>query len=223
MNLKCELGEFSLFTIIVDSGKASGMLDYCKQHQVTGGTILQGYGASKSRFLHFLELEDISREVLIMIVRTEVGNALHDSLEHDFKLNRKNHGIAFSTDVYKMVGCRIDKRGESMKGPQEMSDYEAVFVIVEMGVGDEVIRVAQSAGAKGATVIHARGSGAHETAKLYGITIEPEKEIVLMLIKRETVDDVIRVIRDTLDIEQPGRGILFVLDVARATGLIDDN
>ena len=49
--------------------------------------------------------------------------------------------------------------------------------------------------------------------------IEPEKEVVMILAKNEIVDNISSAIREELKIDEPGMGIMFVLDVNKTYGL----
>ena len=62
-------------------------------------------------------------------------------------------------------------------------DYELIVTIVNRGFNDVVMDAARQVGARGGTIINARGAGAHEAEKLFGIPIQPEKEIVLILVR----------------------------------------
>ncbi len=59
----------------------------------------------------------------------------------------------------------------------------------------------------------------HEHAKLFGITIEPEKEIVLTLIEREKTNEVLQTIVKEAGLDRPGKGIAFVVEVERVAGI----
>ena len=54
-------------------------------------------------------------------------------------------------------------------------EYEAIFCIVNAGFSDAVMDAAKELGARGGTVIHARGTANSDAEKLYQITIQPEK------------------------------------------------
>ena len=58
--------------------------------------------------------------------------------------------------------------------------HELVLVIVNNGFSELVMEVARDCGAKGGTIINARGTAREEAEKLYNITISPEKEIVMI-------------------------------------------
>ena len=96
---------------------------------------------------------------------------------------------------------------------------QAVLAIVEKGHAEEVIDAAVQAGSHGGTIINARGSGVHETATLFGMGIEPEKELVMILADQANTPQIVDTIYETLDLRQPGNGIVFVQNTTRVRGL----
>ena len=64
-------------------------------------------------------------------------------------------------------------------------EYQLIITIVEQGNAEDVIDCAKKGGAEGGTILTGRGAGIHDTAKILGILIEPEKEVVLTLIEKE--------------------------------------
>ena len=97
--------------------------------------------------------------------------------------------------------------------------YSAIYVIVERGKAEDVVEVANKAGSRGATIVNARGSGSQEAQKLFSLEIESEKEKVIIIAKSEMKDAIIEAIRNHLDIDAPGTGIIFVMDVNEVYGL----
>ena len=97
--------------------------------------------------------------------------------------------------------------------------YHAITTIVEKGKAEEVIEAATKAGSKGGTIINGRGSGIHETSKLFSMDIEPEKEIVLILSEAEMTQAIVSSIGERLKINEPGNGIIYVQDVNKTYGL----
>lgn len=79
--------------------------------------------------------------------------------------------------------------------------------------------IATESGATGGTIINARGSGIHETHKLFNFDIEPEKEVVLILSKTDLTEQIATSIRDKLEINKPGNGIIFIQEVAKTYGI----
>ncbi len=58
--------------------------------------------------------------------------------------------------------------------------YEAIFCIVNAGYSELVMDAAKEVGARGGTVIHARGTANKEAEQYFKITIQPEKDIVMI-------------------------------------------
>jgi nitrogen regulatory protein PII len=97
--------------------------------------------------------------------------------------------------------------------------YNAIFTIVDKGMAESVIDAAVLAGSKGGTIINARGAGIHEYCKLLSMDIEPEKEIVMILTETKLTESIASSIRENLKIDDPGNGIMFILDINKAYGL----
>lgn len=100
-----------------------------------------------------------------------------------------------------------------------MYGYELVCCIVNGGYSDSVMDTARKMGAGGGTVIHGRGTANSEVEKMFNITIQPDKEIVLIIIKSEIKDDVLHALYKEVGLDSPGQGIAFSLPVDDVVGL----
>jgi len=99
--------------------------------------------------------------------------------------------------------------------------YQAIIVVVDKGMAETVVEAAESGGAHCATVMNARGSGVYETSRLFNMDIEPEKEFVMILAKTENSEAVTDAVRAGAGLDEPGAGIMFVLDIQKAYGLLE--
>jgi hypothetical protein len=59
--------------------------------------------------------------------------------------------------------------------------HDLIVAIVGHGESDIIMKSAKEAGARGGTIVKAREAGA-EMTKVFGFTIQPEKELVLILV-----------------------------------------
>ncbi|MBE6137934.1 MAG: P-II family nitrogen regulator [Erysipelotrichaceae bacterium] len=101
-----------------------------------------------------------------------------------------------------------------------MSDkFEAVLCIVNSGFSETVMDAARECGARGGTVINARGTAKEETEKLFNISIHPEKEIVLILVPADIKDAILHAIYQKVGLNSEGQGIAFSLPVDDVVGL----
>ena len=94
-----------------------------------------------------------------------------------------------------------------------------IVSIVRKGWGSTVLQASVKAGARGGTVFTGRGAGIHEHERIFGMSIEPEKEIVLTLVYVDQVDTVLPKIVAAAELNEMGRGIAFVVPVDRVVGV----
>ncbi|MDO4800445.1 MAG: P-II family nitrogen regulator [Bacillota bacterium] len=214
---------YMLNVFIVDYGKASKILKFIKSRGIGGGTILHGRGINPSNWLKFLELSEVKKELVLSITRADQSAELLSETSDQFEFHKRNKGICFSMPLRAILGSNsIDKSTPQSQREEPMNnhlEYKALYVIVDKGQAETVIDTATAIGAKGGTILNARGSGIHERQKFFGIEIEPEKEMVLMLIETPYVENIAKTIYDKLDMEKPGNGMMFVQDVERTYGL----
>ncbi len=97
--------------------------------------------------------------------------------------------------------------------------HEAIFCIVNDGYSDAVMEAAKKHGARGGTVISARGTANADAEKFFGITVQPEKEIVMILVPTQCKDDILHALYKEVGLESKGQGIAFSLPVDAAVGL----
>lgn len=209
--------------LIVDFGLGSKIIKSAKQIGMSGATVFLGKGTVKSRLLEILGLSDIRKEIVLMVSERTTAYKALEKLNSEFNLDKPNHGIAFSIPVTDLFGVKSyeQKNTEENKESRgvEYSMYKAICIIVDKGKGEDVMEAAINAGARGGTIINARGSGIHETHTLFSMQIEPEKEMVLILSENDLADSIVSSIRQALKIDEPGNGIIFIQDVNKAYGL----
>ncbi len=100
--------------------------------------------------------------------------------------------------------------------------HEVIFCIVNAGFSDAVMDAAKQFGARGGTVIHARGTANKEAEKLFEITVQPEKEIVMILVPTEIKNDILHALYKSVGLNTPGQGIAFSMPVDEAVGLSEE-
>lgn len=213
--------DLELICLIVNHGQARKITSYAREIGVTGSTVCLGKGTVKpNKFLEFFDLAESEREIILMIVDSVTSSRVMPMLNEKFKFYKRNHGIAFSVPVNDIVGSTAVPRSHT-SGGKKMSGYKVIFTIVDKGNAELVIDAARKAGSKGGTIINARGSGIHETEKFFNMEFSPEKEIVLMLAEETIIEGIVSSIKKEINIDDPGNGIIFIQDVHRTYGLVD--
>lgn len=105
----------------------------------------------------------------------------------------------------------------------DYKEFDLIITIVNRGYDDVVMEAAREAGATGGTVLHARGAGVHEAEKFFGISIQPEKDVILILVKREYKKQIMYAIRNKAGLNKEGRGLSFSLPVEDVCGIVHMN
>ena len=100
--------------------------------------------------------------------------------------------------------------------------HEAIFCIVNSGYSEAVMDAAKKFGAKGGTVINARGTASKSAETFFHITIQPEKELVMILVPAQLKDDILTALYDEVGLNTNGQGIAFSLPVDGVVGLPTD-
>jgi nitrogen regulatory protein PII len=95
--------------------------------------------------------------------------------------------------------------------------YKLIIIIIKKGLSRRVIQACKRAGAEGGTVLHGRGT--QQTSNFLGITIEPEKDIILCLAKNEIVDRILSKTRAAARLDKADTGIAFVINSKSITGI----
>ncbi|MDI9498917.1 MAG: P-II family nitrogen regulator [Bacillota bacterium] len=210
--------------VIVPFGQGSRVLRIARSFGINGGTIMIAHGSyRRSRILDLLGLNETRNELVWMVAGSAACERAMQAIHDELHLEKPNHGIAFYMAVRYVAGIHRDNTFDQSPAPRASGGnrnvYHLITVIVENGRAQDVIMSAESAGSGGGTILNARGSGIHERAKLFSMEIEPEKEVVLILSQRDRTEAITKQIRADLEIDKPGRGIIFVQDVDNACGL----
>ncbi len=95
-------------------------------------------------------------------------------------------------------------------------EMKALFIIVNAGFSDQIIELAQKLGAKGATIIPARGTG-QKFVKVLGINYEPEREILLSVVEHDIALAIAAKVKEKYGKATPTNGLSFILPVANHT------
>jgi len=96
---------------------------------------------------------------------------------------------------------------------------QTIVAIVQRGKADRPIKAALKAGASSAVAFFGRGLGIRERLGLLGLAVQPEKEIVMIVVPETETNVVVRAMVRAGNLDQPGVGFLFVMPVEAMVGL----
>ena len=98
-------------------------------------------------------------------------------------------------------------------------DNEVIIVVANRGYVDLVMDAARGAGAKGGTVVHARGTGVEQSEKFFGITIGAEKEMIYIVTNKNSKQAIMKAIMEKAGPSTSAESIIFSIPVVDVVGI----
>jgi nitrogen regulatory protein PII len=233
-----EIGGFEriyLLVTIVERGLGDKVITEMRHLGATFNMATVGYSAVGLDLVDYFGLSEHSTDLVFSVVTESKRKIALSMAEYKFSLDTPEKGLAFIVPI-SGVGGPVSLKYISGLEPEEhekqaevknmkMNDYNeaeyrCIITIVNRGYADQVIDAARDAGARGGTILYARGTGIHETETFMNISITPEKEMVFILVKRELAKTITHAILVSAGLKTKGRGISFILPVTDAVGMV---
>ncbi len=219
-----------LLISIVDRGKGEGVVRLLERHGSLFHTIVLGRGTARKNLLDYLGLGETEKDLVLSGVSEINATEVVTYLTHAMQFDSPGRGIAFTLPISSVSGRRaLDylTGNPSIKEDIEQSEvpsmvqfeHSLIISIVNRGFTDLVIDAAIDAGARGGTIIHARGAGLEEASDFFGISIVPEKEVVLILANTKERNPIMQSIINASGLSTPAHGISFSVPVDNALGM----
>ena len=98
-------------------------------------------------------------------------------------------------------------------------NHEVIFAIINAGYADQAMDVARAQGARGGTILNARGVAREKEAAFFGITIHPDKEILMLVVEKDIRDQILNALYKEMGMDKKAQGIAFSLPVSDVAGL----
>lgn len=200
-----------LLRAILPRGKGSEFMKTIKDDGAIVITCYYGYGSASESIQSKLKVNKIRKEIVMAILDDENAKIAMDELEE--KLVKINTGVAFTS--------KLEYKWES--NLQNESNYQDLYVIVDRHEGQKAVAIAQENGAKGVTLIHGRGSAKEVKSILLNMNVEPEKDIVIMLVKNDIAENIKDAIYDNMNLNKENKGIIYSLPVMEVRGLVEQS
>jgi len=184
---------------------------------------LNGFGTASKSMMSYFELDEIKKTVIFSLVADDILDNVLNSVNKI--TNEPGSGIIFSVPIsggpkyLEEVVKQTKKRGDVHIVKNE--EYSLVITIASEGYAQTIMDCAKKCGASGGTLINGHGMGSNEAVKFLGVSIEPEKDIVLNVVKNSIKNNVMESIIKTCGINTPGKGVTFSLPIDKAVGFGD--
>ena len=216
-----------LVVTVVDPAQAERVLQVYRENHVTVSLECMAHGTARTEMLDLLGLGETSKAILIGLADERTVNRLLEQLGRGLQMRYPGRGIAFSVPVtglgvrwHKFL-TQAEEATADMEKAEKKGGYDVVAVVMEQGYTDRLMDAARKAGARGGTVISARGVSENEVKKFFGIEIQAEMEIVFLGVRSEEKQAVMTAIMQAVGMTTPSHGLVLSLPVSGAIGLAD--
>ena len=200
--------------------------EFFYKHGVHNLIKLFATGSAHDKALSALGIERALKVVLCTVVTEDVADEINKALiretnisEHGngFSLTLAADGIGGESGKEYLLGDKPLIKKEKVE-MEEKSKYVLLTIIADKGNVDVVMDAARDAGATGGTVLSAKGTGA-EIAKIFGVAISEEKELIYIVAKREDRDAIMKAVMEKAGRDTEAHGVVFSLPVEKVLGI----
>jgi nitrogen regulatory protein PII len=227
------LEKLGFVIVVVNENQASAIVDILDNAGSSASFICRGKGTASNDVYEVLGIANNTKHVVMSPMKMSSWPAAKKGLEERFAVSNMAKGLAVLVELdsvcgvstYKFLtdsrGLENDKGEPAMENIEKKDNYEVVMVIVNDGFTDLVMDAAKKAGARGGTILTARGTGNKDIEKFFGVVITPEKQIVMILVPKDIKDAVIEGIYKEVGINTKGQGIAFSFPAADVIGIVE--
>ncbi|MDE7297781.1 MAG: hypothetical protein K2N94_02985 [Lachnospiraceae bacterium] len=197
---------------------------------------LNALGTAPNEMMDILGLGSIDKNLLVSILPKHFADEMLRKLRKALKIGVPDSGIAFTMPITgannhivrmlkQLAGDKetAAEKGEAAERKEEttMAEFKHVMIasIVNQGYSEEVMNAARSAGAGGGSVLHSRRVGSEKAMDFWGLSVQEEKEIILILAKAENKLAIMQAISDACGLRSDAKGIVVSLPIDAVIGL----
>ncbi len=202
-------------------------LDFFRRHGVNNVISQLCNGTASESTLNLLGLEKTEKIMFSTMIREENLGEIIKGLIVEMDISSAGNGLSAVIPLDSIGGSSSLKyfAGENPIEKKEKDSMSAIdskivmiITIVDKGNTEIVMDAARSAGAGGGTVVRAKGTGA-EIAKFFGVSISEEKEMVYIVARRDSRDNIMKAIMEKAGTNTDAHGVIFSLPVDSVVGL----
>ncbi|MDR0409834.1 MAG: hypothetical protein LBH18_05495 [Spirochaetaceae bacterium] len=222
-----------LVIFIVDWSKIKIISTIFNQSNVRYHFVCKGIGTASSQILDILGIGATNKAVILCLEQEALVPLLMSEVGQKLGLNHPGTGIGFSvplsainavimksiTDDAAAALAAADKNEVKKDEKQMDKKFDLVIAILNQGYSDEFMTAAREAGAGGGTVINARGLLKTGPSKIFGISVQDEKEIILILTMREKKAAIMEAVCKSHGQNSKADAIVFSVPADNITGI----
>lgn len=221
---------FRMLFLIATPKLAKKAMELSREENVSVQYVFHAQGTASSEIMDMLGLGGIEKNVLMCMLPKEIADGMLKKMQKRLHLGMPNSGIAFtvtmssgSAQVVKLMEAMLSENEQTIsereRAEMAENEYSMIMAIVNQGFSDEVMEAAKPMGATGGTVFHSRRAGGEGSKKFFGISVQQEREVVLILAHREDKRNIMEAIGRKCGIQSKAQGFVMSMPVDGTAGV----
>lgn len=198
--IKTEDERFLMLVVIADRKKTQGIVGSMSDEGVYSTFTMPARGTASSDILNMLGLGEFQKDVILCALRKKSAKSMLRKLIEEHRLDERGQGIAFTVPMtgvlygrkFTSFGAFSEEEATQMDGNKY--EYDLILAVTNSGYSDQVMDAAKSVHPSGGTIVKGRETGLKDGGKFFGVNIQPEKEVVMILTPREFCDDIMETV-----------------------------
>ena len=217
----------ALAAAVVDVGKGEKILSVFREEHALLDYVCMGHGTARTEMLDLLGIGETAKAVVFSLVEKSQAQRILVRLGRELQMRYPGRGIAFTIPVsgigrrWHTLLTQAEEQEENRMNKSEQTGFDVVAVIMERGYTTTAMDAARKAGARGGTVISARGIAENEVKRFFGIEIQAEKEIVFLVVKSAEKKQIMTELMRAVGTRTRSHGLILSMPVSDAIGLAD--
>ncbi len=190
--------------------------------------LFHGMGTASSEMMDILGLGSADKSVLLGIMPKPYADKMLTRLRRELKLGALNSGIAFtlpmtglSKILLRMNEPLISEEETERKDERSMADNKFVMIVatVDQGYSEQVMNAARASGAGGGTVLKGRQVGDKKAMSEFGLSVQEEKDVVLIVARVEQKLDIMQAISQECGMHSEAKGTVLSFPIDQVIGI----
>lgn len=191
---------------------------------------VEAIGTASSEIMDMLGLGSIDKVLLLSMMPKIFADKMLGKLKQELKLGAVNSGIAVTipmTGANNLLFHMLEHITEGTTLPNDKKEmvvmdnvkHAMIAAIVNRGFSANVMEAAKLAGASGGTVVNCRRKGDEEVTNFWGLSVQDEKELVLIISDAENKGEIMQEIGEKCGIHSEAQGVVLSLPLDSVIGL----
>ena len=229
MNNNEKVPAFRILMVVTSPKLADKASDLFRKGAVPIQYRLNAEGTASSEILDMLGLGSVDKRVLISMMPKRFADIMLDKLHYELQMDAANSGIAFTIPLVgannmmlQMMSQNTDTNNSAEreeKGMMTESKNVLIAAIINRGFSEDVMNAAKKAGASGGTVLHSRQLVNDEVNTFWGINVQDEREIVLIISGADNKVNIMQAINEKCGVGSSAKGIVMALPIDSVIGI----